>query len=192
MIIGVDTNGAMMGERGPVSAVNCTHHWHDSALHPADPDAVIAWEVARDRLAAATLFWAATVRTRDGAPHVRPVLAVLIDGRLYSTTNGERAKARNLAADPRVSFATTTEEIDFIVEGTTAPVTDPGELERVAEAYRDKYGWPVTVRGSELYAPYGAPAAGPPPYRPYVVTPDVIFGLGTSDALASRSTRWQF
>jgi uncharacterized pyridoxamine 5'-phosphate oxidase family protein len=181
-----------MGEPGPVSAVNCTHQWNDDTFQPADPNAVIAWEFARDRLAAATLFWVATIRARDGAPHVRPVFAVWIDGRLYSTTNGERAKARNLAADPRVAFSTTTEEIDFIVEGTTELVTDEGELERVAEAYRTKYGWPLTVRGGELHAPYGAPAAGPPPYRPYAVIPDVIFGLGTSDALAPRSTRWRF
>jgi nitroimidazol reductase NimA-like FMN-containing flavoprotein (pyridoxamine 5'-phosphate oxidase superfamily) len=181
-----------MAERVPRSAVNCTDQWDDDAMQPADPAVVMPWEQARERLAAARLFWVATVRAGGGAPHVRPVFAVLVDGRLYSTTNGARAKARNLAADPHVAFTTTTEEIDFIVEGTAAPVTGEAELERVAEAYRAKYGWPLTVREGELHAPFGAPTAGPPPYRPYAVAPEVIFGMGTNETLAPRSTRWRF
>lgn len=180
-----------MSERAPSSAVNCTDQWADGASRPADPAAVMPWEQARQRLAAARLYWVATVRA-GGGPHVRPVFAVWVDGLLYSTTNGARAKARNLAADPRVAFTTTTEEIDFVVEGTAAPVTDAAELERVAEAYRAKYGWPLTVEDGELHAPFGAPAAGPPPYRPYAVTPSVIFAMGTDDAFAPRSTRWSF
>lgn len=181
-----------MSERPPRTAVNCTDQWDDDAMQPADPDDVMRWEDARDRLAAADLYWVATVRAGGGAPHVRPVFAVWVDGLLCSTTNGARAKARNLAADPHVAFTTRTDEIDFIVEGTAAPVTDEAMLERIADAYRAKYGWPLTVRAGELYAPFGAPAAGPPPYRPYAVTPEVIFAMGTSEALGPRSTRWRF
>ena len=71
-------------------------------------------------------------------------------------------------------------------------MTDPAELEQVVEAYQAKYGWPLTVQDGALYAPFGAPAAGPPPYRPYAVTPDVIFAMGTDETLAPRSTRWRF
>jgi hypothetical protein len=181
-----------MAERVPRSAVNCTDQWDDDAMQPADPAAVMPWEQAQERLAAARLYWVATVRAGGGAPHVRPVFAVWVDGRLCSTTNGARAKARNLAADPHVTFTTTTDEIDFIVEGTAAFVTGEAELERVAEAYRAKYGWPLTVHEGELYAPFGAPAAGPPPYRPYAVYPEVVFGMGTNETLAPRSTRWRF
>ena len=181
-----------MAERQPRAAVNCTDQWDDDARQPAAKDDVMPWADARERLAAATLYWVATVRTGSGAPHVRPVFAVWVDGFLCSTTNGARAKARNLAADPHVTFTTHTDDIDFIVEGTAAPVTD-GELrERIVAAYRDKYGWPLSERDGELYAPFGAPAAGPPPYRPYAVTPDVVYGMGTTDALAPRSTRWRF
>jgi hypothetical protein len=181
-----------MTERQPSTAVNCTDQWDDDAMQPADRDDVIPWDEARDRLAAADLYWFATVRASGGAPHVRPVFAVWIDGLLCSTTNGARAKARNLAADPHVAFTTRTDGIDFIVEGTAAAVNGKSMLERVADAYRAKYGWPLDVRGGELYAPFGAPAAGPPPYRPYTVTPDVIYGLGTDEAFAPRSTRWRF
>jgi hypothetical protein len=39
-----------------------------------------------------------------------------------------------------------------------------------------------------LRGPGGSPAALPA----YAVTPEVIFGMGTSDELAPRSTRYQF
>jgi uncharacterized pyridoxamine 5'-phosphate oxidase family protein len=97
------------------------------------------------------------VRTEGGAPHVRPVFAVWVDGSLYSTTNGARATARNLAADPHVRFTTHTNEIDFIVEGTAAPVTDEALQERIAAAYRDKFGWPLTESDGELDALHRLP-----------------------------------
>ena len=162
-------------------------------LQPSDPAAaiVIPWAEDRDRLAEGRLFWWATTRP-EGQPHVRPVLAVLVDGVLYSTTSLAARKARNLAANPRFACAVSTDEIDFILEGTAAHVTDDATLERVAEAYRSKYGWPVTVRDGAFHAPFGAPTAGPPPYQPYALTPDVIFGLGTNDTYNLRSTRWRF
>lgn len=181
-----------MPERRPTTAVNCTDQWDDDAMHPARRDDVLAWNDARDRLAAASLYWVATVRPGGGAPHVRPVFAVWIDDQLYSTTNRDRAKARNLTADPHVAVTSSTADIDFVVEGTAALVTGEDDLERVAAAYRAKYGWPLTLRDGELYAPFGAPAAGPPPYVPYVVTPETILALGTNDALAPLSTRWRF
>jgi hypothetical protein len=123
---------------------------------------------------------------------VRPVLAVWLDGLLCSTTGPATRKGRNLAADPRCAFTATTDGLDLVVEGFAAPIDDPAFLERIAEAYRTKYGWPVTVSGDALTAPYGAPSAGPPPYRPYAVVPAVVFALGTDERFAPRSTRWRF
>jgi hypothetical protein len=51
---------------------------------------------------------------------------------------------------------------------------------------------PVNVSGGAFHAPYGAPTAGPPPYQPYAVVPDVVYGLGTNETYALRSTRWRF
>lgn len=180
-----------MAERAPRSERNIVNQYDDDAMQPADPASLIPWPEARHRLAGGDTFWLATIRS-DGRPHVRPVLAVLVDGVLYSTTSPTARKARNLAADPRFSFSLSTGEIDFIVEGSAAPVTDHTTLERVAEAYRTKYGWPVTVQDGAFHAPYGAPTAGPPPYQPYAFTPDVILGLGTNETYAMRSTRWDF
>lgn len=180
-----------MTERRPRSEENIVNQYDDDAMQESDPALVIPWDVARDRLADSQLYWWATTRP-GGQPHVRPVLAVLIDGVLYSTTNRHTRKARNVEANTRCACSTSTEEIDFVVEGLAEPVTDRGTLERIADAYHAKYGWPVTLRDGAFYAPYGAPTAGPPPYRPYALVPDLILGLGTAEGYAMRSTRWRF
>jgi hypothetical protein len=41
-------------------------------------------------------------------------------------------------------------------------------------------------------APYGAPTAGPPPYRLYEITPSVVYAFGTSGDLGVQSTRFRF
>ncbi len=181
-----------MSERVPTSAVNVTETWEDNVLKHGDPTNVIAWGDVRDRIARAGDYWVSTVRA-SGAPHVRPVFAVWVDGLLVSTTNGTRAKARNLESNPRVSFTTRADGIDVIVEGRAEFVTDEELLERIAEAYRSKYGWPLEIRDGEAYhAPFAAPAAGPPPFRPYAVTPEVVYGMGVTDELAPRTTKYTF
>jgi nitroimidazol reductase NimA-like FMN-containing flavoprotein (pyridoxamine 5'-phosphate oxidase superfamily) len=157
----------------------------------ADAATVIPWAEARTRLAEARFYWLATVHP-DGRPHVRPVLAVWVDGALHSTTNPTARKGRNLARDSRCAITVRSEGLDLVVEGEAAKVSDEAKLQRVADAYVAKYEWPVTVREGAFDAEYGAPAAGPPPYEVYEVTPSVVFGFGTDETLAPRTTRWQF
>ncbi|MBC7279279.1 pyridoxamine 5'-phosphate oxidase family protein [Nocardioides sp.] len=181
-----------MSETAPTRAANITETWDDNALTRGEPTNVIPWEDVRDRIANAGDFWAATVRT-TGAPHVRPVLAVWVDGLLVSTTNSTRAKARNLESNPFMSFSTRADGIDVIIEGRAGFVTDAGLLGRIAEAYGSKYGWPLTVRDDKAYdAPFAAPAAGPPPFRPYAVTPEVVYAMGVTDELAPKTTKYVF
>jgi len=180
-----------MSEREPRSAENIANQYDDDEMKPADPDAVIPWDEARKVLAEAEHYWWATARP-NGRPHVRPVLAVLVGGALCSTTNPTARKARNLGHDPRSTFTASTDDIDFIVDGRATPVSDEATLQLVAEAYHAKYDWPVTVRDGMFVAPYGAPTAGPPPYQPYALIPQVIFGFGTNERYAMRSTRWRF
>jgi hypothetical protein len=71
-------------------------------------------------------------------------------------------------------------------------VTDSDELGRVAASYRDKYGWPVTVVGDAMDAPYGAPTAGPPPYAVFRVLPSRAYAIGINDSTNARSTRFLF
>lgn len=106
--------------------------------------------------------------------------------------NPTARKGRNLAADGRCALTVTTEGMDLVLEGTARRVRDRDHLERIGRAYADKYGWPVTIDGDAFDAPYGAPTAGPPPYQAYEVTPSVVFGFGTDEDLAPRTTRWRF
>ncbi len=61
-------------------------------LIAADPTTALPWEVVRDVLKDTRLYWLATMHPA-GRPHVRPVLAVWVDGALYSTSTRLPAKA---------------------------------------------------------------------------------------------------
>jgi Pyridoxamine 5'-phosphate oxidase len=152
---------------------------------------VLSWEEGRKRIAEARCYWLSTVHP-SGRPHPRPVLAVWAGGALYTTSGPNARKGRNLDHDGRCSVAVTADDMHLVLEGLAAKVTDDAVLERVADAYRAKYGWPVTVQDGLFDAPYGAPTAGPPPYRPYEVRPAAVFAFVNDDALGASSTRWQF
>ncbi len=180
-----------MADPEPHSAENCTNQYDDDETKPADPAAVIPWADALDRLSMADTYWFATVHPA-GHPHVRPVLAIWFDGVMVTTSSPGARKFRNIATNDQVALTTSTDGIDFIVEGTAAAMTDADKLDRVAAAYHSKYGWPVTVVGDSFHAPYGAPAAGPPPYQPLAITPRTVYGFGTNERFAPNSTRWRF
>jgi nitroimidazol reductase NimA-like FMN-containing flavoprotein (pyridoxamine 5'-phosphate oxidase superfamily) len=152
---------------------------------------VIPWADARARLSESRFYWLATTGS-NGGPHVRPVLAVWVDDALHSTSNPTAVKARNLGHDPHAAFTVQSDGLDLVYEGRATKVIDEAMLHQVADVYISKYEWPVTVRDGAFQAPYGAPTAGPPPYEVYRFAPDVVFGFGTDDELAPRSTRWRF
>jgi hypothetical protein len=96
----------------------------------------------------------------------RPVLAVWLADKVYSTTSPGARKGRNLEHWPECSLAARAPAIDIVIEGVTSWVDDRGLLEQIAAAYDSKYGWPVSITNDNMFeAPYGAPTAGPPPYR---------------------------
>lgn len=161
-------------------------------LDPQDHDLTpLPWEEARARIDAARFYFLTTLHT-GGRPHTRPVLAVWTAEALCTTSTPTAQKGRNLTADPRCSVAITADDMHIVLEGTALPVHGEAMLEQVAEAYRSKYNWPVTVTGDGFDAPYAAPAAGPPPYVPYTITPTAVYGWGTDDVIGLRHTRWSF
>jgi nitroimidazol reductase NimA-like FMN-containing flavoprotein (pyridoxamine 5'-phosphate oxidase superfamily) len=155
------------------------------------PTTPMPWSEARRRLAEADTYWMATTAA-GGRPHVRPVLGVWVGESLHTTSSPAARKAHNLAGNNRCSFSLSVDAVDLVLEGAAAKVVDPEHLQRVADAYRAKYGWPPTVRDGAFDGPYGAPTAGPPPYEVYEITPTVVYGFGTDEEHAPRSTRWQF
>jgi hypothetical protein len=152
----------------------------------------IDWEEAARLFAAERWYWVATTGD-EGRPHLRPMLAVYLDERVYSTTSPAARKGRDLARRPSAALAARAPAVDIVIEGPVTWIDDRQVLERVGEAYRDKYEWPVTVTADGAFdAPYGAPTAGPPPYRVYELTPTVAYALGTDNNLGERSTRYRF
>ena len=134
-------------------------------------------------------YWLATTG-RDGKPHVRPILAVWVEGSLYFSARETTRKIKNLVVDPHCSVNVEEEPLDLVVEGKAVKVRDGGTLKRVADAYASIYDWHVTVRDGAFHDTQGAPTAGPPPYDVYEVIPTTAFGFGTDESFSP--TRWRF
>lgn len=149
-------------------------------------DTVIPWADAQLALAGGRTFWLSTLGP-EATAHVRPHFAVWVDGTLYFTANLDSRKARNLARDPRCTIATQSNDLDMVVEGSAAQVADEVMLQRVADAYIAKYGWPDEVHDGAFTATFGAPTAGPPPYHVFAVSPTTIYAFGNGPV-----TRWRF
>ena len=165
-----------MSERNPVSADPMTA----GAMTPTP------WARAGAILEeVSATYWSATVRP-DGAPHVRPVLAVWVDGGLSFCVGEHTRKARNLVLDPRCVITVEQEPLDLVLEGRAVKVRDAPTLRRVADAYARVYGWRVTVRDGAFHDTEGAPTAGPPPHDVYEAAPTAAFGFGLSTRRSSR------
>lgn len=100
------------------------------------------WAAAEKVLQDAQMTWISTVRA-DGRPHVTPLVAVWLDGRLHFATGPEEQKGVNLAANPNVVLTTGRnswdDALDVMVEGVARRVTDRPTLDRLAAAWREKW-----------------------------------------------------
>jgi hypothetical protein len=111
---------------------------------------MLAWEWAAERLQNARNYWLATTGP-GGAPHVRPVWALWMEGLLCFSTDAGGAKGRNIARDRRVSVNLDDGDEVVILEGLADPL--PAELApEIPAAYKRKYEWDVTVGDSGWYA----------------------------------------
>lgn len=157
----------------------------------------IPWSRALDQLVAvgtsdgedAPKTWWLTTTGPDGQPHTTGVGAWWADDRFYFTSGARTRKSRNLATNPKCAIAVALGDLDLVVEGTAARVTDEPTLERVAERAREG-GWAATVKDRDLTAEYSAPSAGPPPWDVYVMTPRTAYGVATAEP--HGATRWRF
>jgi hypothetical protein len=155
--------------------------------------AELPWSLPRDILASDTptadlTFFVATVRP-NGRPHSAGVGAVWVDDALYFVSGPDTRRARNLAANPACSVSVRLRGIDLVLEGEARRVTDASTLERVAAVYRTG-GWPASVEGDALTAPFTAPSAGPPPWHLYRLT--LHRAVGVAGAEPHGATRWDF
>lgn len=152
----------------------------------------IPWSRAERQLEAAEgsnlTHFLATVRP-DGRPHVAAVGALWVDGKFYFTSGPGTRKSRNLGERADCVISVKLPDIDVVVEGIAAKVTHAPTLQRLAERYAAQ-GWPTTVEGDALTAPFSAPSAGPPPWDLYEFTPKTAFGVATAEP--HGATRWRF
>jgi nitroimidazol reductase NimA-like FMN-containing flavoprotein (pyridoxamine 5'-phosphate oxidase superfamily) len=148
----------------------------------------VSWPEARRRLGEADFCWLAT-SSPDGRPHVRPLLAVWVDGALHFVCGAATRKGQNLRRDSRCTVSTASGGLHLVVEGTAERVHDEESLGRIADAYASKYEWPVEVRDGAFFAD-GAPTAGPPPYEIFKVIAEKIFGFSVDGSVSAM--RWSF
>ena len=152
------------------------------------------WADARGHLEQAEIFWLSTVRP-DGRPHVTPLLAIWLDGALYFSTGAEERKAKNITHNAHCILTTgcnaLNQGFDLVVEGKAVRVTDSAQLQRVADLYDSKYGWPYIVRDGALYHAHDADRGEDANAAlVYEVAPTTAFGFGKGEPFSQ--TRWRF
>jgi hypothetical protein len=163
-------------------------------LDPEEPE--IPWSRAVDQLdkleprggSSGPTCWLATTRP-GGRPHVAGVVGLWTSDTLYFVSGPGTRKARNLVHDSHCSLAISLPDLDLVLEGTAARVTDPVTLERVAEGFAAR-GWPLQVDGDAVTASFAAPTAPPPPWYLHAFIPSTALGVAT--APPGGATRWRF
>ncbi len=153
---------------------------------PEDPEGLLPWSWAGDRLEASRNFWVTTVDA-DGRPHSMPVWGwwdATSERFWFSCAPGAR-KARNLAANPRIVVAADDTVEVVSVEGTAASVDGEDEAAMAAGlAWATKYE-------SETEASIAEMAAFFTGGRVFRVTPSRAFGLiERPEEFGPRATRW--
>jgi general stress protein 26 len=116
------------------------------------------WAEVAGVLSASEIFWLSTVR-HDGRPHVTPLPAIWLDGRLHFCTGSEEQKTKNLESDPRCILTTGTNQLrsglDVVIEGTAVRVTDQPRLRELAALWRSKLDWDFAVGDDGFLDPAG-------------------------------------
>jgi general stress protein 26 len=155
----------------------------------SDPHAsALPWSEVAATLESAEMFWLSTVR-RDGRPHVAPLPAMWLDGKLHFCTGAEEQKAHNLEANAQCALTTGTNTfrsgLDVVVEGPARPVTDNEALARLVPMWKDKLDWDFTVgAGDFIDAESGGHAVV------FAVTPQKVLAFAKNPYSQTRY-RWR-
>jgi general stress protein 26 len=143
-------------------------------------DTMLTWEFVEERLRNALNYWVASIGP-DGAPHVRPVDGVWVDGALCFGGSPETRWVRNLMADPRVSVNLGSEEEAIILQGTAEHVTDPAHP--LTE--------PLAIANKAKYPQYYTTDEAPPSLPFWCLHPNRVYAW-TLAGFATNPTRWDF
>ena len=114
------------------------------------------WADVERVLRESEMFWLSTVR-RDGRPHVAPLPAMWLDGKLHFCTGAHEQKARNIEADPRCVLTTGSNSyrsgLDVVVEGTVAQIGDEATLTGLSRMWLAKLDWSFEVVDGQFREP---------------------------------------
>ena len=157
----------------------------------SDDEAVATqWDDTRRALESAELFWICTVR-RDGRPHVTPLVAVWLDEAIHFCTGPSEQKAINLVHNAQVVLTTGCADwesgFDIVVEGDAVRVTAREQLERLADAWAQKWDGRWRYRVGDGVFLHSAPALGEA--LVFAVEPRKVFAFGKG---TFGQTRHQF
>ena len=138
---------------------------------------LLPWSWALDQLRVARNYWVCTT-SPGGAPHAAPVWGVVLAGTLYFSTDTRSAKGHNLLQSGRIVVHLESGDEVVILEGTVQRFDRTVDVNGLAEAYNEKYGFDMsTLPSAESVW--------------FAVRPSVALGWRESDFGAS-ATRWQF
>ncbi len=136
---------------------------------------LLPWSWADERLRGRQIWWLATVRP-SGAPHLMPIWAVWLGDGVAFSTDGDSRKARNIAANPRVSIVPERGTQSVILEGV-AELLPPERKDEFVAAYNAT--WEIDI--SEMDSPA------------FLIRPVKAFGfVDEDDGFPLNATRWTF
>jgi Pyridoxamine 5'-phosphate oxidase len=141
---------------------------------------MLSWDFVEERLVAAANYWIATVGSA-GAPHVRPVDGVWVDGALCFGGSPQTQWVRNLQRDARLSANVPDDDEVIILEGRGELVTDD------AHPLADP-----SVRATRAKYPQYYEEEQEPSFRPFwSLRPNMVYAW-TLSGFPRNVTRWHF
>ncbi|MGH8924745.1 MAG: hypothetical protein ACRDWA_08955 [Acidimicrobiia bacterium] len=137
---------------------------------------MLAWEVVSDALAAAILYWIGSTRL-DGGSHIHPIWGSWVGETGYFEGGDTTRWARNLAADPRVSFGVESSGMHISGRGEVTRGQAGEEFTAVVINYQSKYSYQPETDGQF-----------------WKISPRVIIALDVSsmESFAISPTRFRF
>ena len=138
---------------------------------------LLPWPWAEERLVASRDYWVATAHP-DGRPNVTPVWGVWARDAAWFSSSWESRKARNIAADRRVTLTTDNPRQPVIVEGVVSAVTGLEDIEAFTAWTNAKYESDITL---QIFLDNAC----------FRLDPRRVFGLDEDDFTGSP-TRWVF
>ncbi len=100
---------------------------------------MLSWDWVERQMASARNYWLCTT-CPDGKPHAAPVWGAWVEGQLFTATDRNSVKARNISQDSRVVVHLESGDETVIFEGLLRESTPPPALQALIDQnYIDKY-----------------------------------------------------